>query len=546
MILSRVRARRAQIVLSLALASAAVGSTAHAQAPAEAPAAPAAPGAQPAPAPVVQDEVAPVAPAAVAEPAPAAQAPVATPPADTAVAVTTVQAAPEAKPAEEPHARLDYSDGSFYFRSANDNLVLVPSGRVHIDSYSFAGPGVPRYHKGNGAGLSTNFFFRRAIIEMGGLIRNKWFFWFGGNFAPTSIDDKQSPISTANVYDGFIGYMPTPRLRIYFGQYNAPFTMENVTSSRWLDMMERALVIRTVATPYNKADGLMLWGDTENKSFEYQVGVFGGDGMNRPSVDNRVDGMARLVVRPLAKRDDALKRLHVGVGGRFGSRNPDFVMYDAPGLSTPGGYTFWTPNYKDATGAVVHVVPSSKQGAFSAEAYVPFERFDVRGEVVYVNENRREAPDADKTMTLRRGKFSGVGGYGQMSVWLLGTPRINGNPAGNYGVLKVPSDLGAQAPYALQLVARGEVMRLNYDANSRSGADAGGLSGSTTDIKVNAYQLGLNYWATKHIRLTAEYSLYQFPGSKPTNQAQAPGEKQGLSKDAHTLNEISFRVGLAL
>ena len=147
----------------------------------------------------------------------------------------------------------------------------------------------------------------------------------------------------------------------------------------------------------------------------------------------------------------------------------------------------------------MHVVPSSKQGAFSAEAYVPFERFDVRGEVVYVNENRREAPDADKTMTLRRGKFSGVGGYGQMSVWLLGTPRINGNPAGNYGVLKVPSDLGAQAPYALQLVARGEVMRLNYDANSRSGADAGGLSGSTTDIKVNAYQLGLNYWATVYL-----------------------------------------------
>ena len=44
-----------------------------------------------------------------------------------------------------------------------------------------------------------NLFFRRFVIEMGGLIRGKWFFWLGGNFAPTAVDDKQNPLSTANV-----------------------------------------------------------------------------------------------------------------------------------------------------------------------------------------------------------------------------------------------------------------------------------------------------------------------------------------------------------
>ena len=149
------------------------------------------------------------------------------------------------------------------------------------------------------------------------------------------------------MYDGFIGYHADPRLRIYVGQYNAPFTMENVTSSRWLDLMERSLIVRTLATPYNKADGLTVWGETRgNKSFEYQVGVFGGDGMNRPNIDNRFDGMGRVVVRPLAS-DGALERFHIGAGAPLRSRDDSAVHYDAPTLSTPGGYAFWSPVYTD-------------------------------------------------------------------------------------------------------------------------------------------------------------------------------------------------------
>jgi hypothetical protein len=62
----------------------------------------------------------------------------------------------------------------------------------------------------------------------------------------------------------------------------------------------------------------------------------------------------------------------------------------------------------------------------------------------------------------------------------------------------------------------------------------------------------VNYWATKHVRLTAEYSLYNFPGtpvsamSGARNQAMAPGARGGTDPSARVLHEISFRVGLAL
>jgi phosphate-selective porin len=434
----------------------------------------------------------------------------------------------------------------FYLRSRGDKLVLVPGARIQMDTYSFQGPGVASYHRANGTGLKTNFFFRRCVIEMGGIIRRDWFFWIGGNFAPTTVDSGQNSLSTANVYDGFAGYMPTQNLRIYFGQYNAPFMMENVTSSRWTDFMERALIVRTLGIPANKGDGLMIWGNTENKSFEYQAGIFGGDGMNRPNVDNRFDGMGRFVVRPLAARRDALGKLHFGGSGRYGSRDPRFVRYDAPSLTTPGGYAFWSSSYGSGP-QETHVMPSSRQMAAAAELYVPFERFDVRGEFLYLDEGRREALASDRTKTLRSGTLSGYGAYAQLSIWLAGTPRINGNPAGLYGVTKLPTAIGTEADYALQLLMRGEVLRVDYDSHSHSGKSAGGLDAQTTNIAVNAYQLALNYWCTKHLRLTAEYSLYQFPGAPNShNQAVAPGVKSGSAPDASILNEFSFRVGLAL
>jgi hypothetical protein len=70
---------------------------------------------------------------------------------------------------------------------------------------------------------------------------------------------------------------------------------------------------------------------------------------------------------------------------------------------------------------------------------------------------------------------------------------------------------------------------------------------------VGSLQFAGTYWATKHIRLTGEYSLYAFPGaplsagSIASNQAAAPGAKANpADPSAKTLHEISFRVGLAL
>jgi phosphate-selective porin len=463
------------------------------------------------------------------------------PPPPPAIVVAAEPKKEDPKKEEEPRAKLDYSDGAFYFRSAGDKLVLVPSGRMHIDTYAWAGPGTGDYQRANGTGLKANMFFRRFILEMGGLVRGKWFFWVGGNFAATRIDDNQQPISTASVYDGWIGYDAAPELKIMGGQFNIPVSMENVTSSRWLDLMERTITAR-LAAPFNKDIGLMAWGSVAHGALDYQLALVGGDGMNRMSVDNRWDVMPRVLFRPMATDKGALGKLHVGASGRYGHRDPNYVMYEAPGVTTPGGFAFWSGNYGKAP-TRTRIVPSGAQLAVGGEAYVPFERFDLKGEFFYFNEARREADLAIPTNTYRVGGVKGTSWYAQLSFWPWGSPRINGQP-GTFGVPKLPKDLGKELPYGVQIVARFEMVRLAYQSNSTEGP-IGALDAKTDKIHINAYQLGVNYWATKHVRLTGEYSLYQTPGD--ANQAQSPGQKaNGNNPDAKHFHELSFRLGLSL
>lgn len=231
-----------------------------------------------------------------------------------------------------------------------------------------------------------------------------------------------------------------------------------------------------------------------------------------------------------------------------------FVNCNAPGMSTPGGYVDWSPVSTAADKTEVHILPSGDQGVVVGELYVPLERFDLKSEVMYAYEERREAASTARSTTLRKGALEGWGGYAQLSYWPLGTPRVNGNPAGRYFGLRAPKDRGAEAPYGLQLVARAETLHLKYSGNSVTPElPNAGPSSLTNNIRVDAIQLGANYWATKHIRLTTEYSFYSFPGTPAsagagaTNQAAAPGAR-GTPADptANHLHEVSFRVGLAL
>jgi len=108
-------------------------------------------------------------------------------------------------------------------------------------------------------------------------------------------------------------------------------------------------------------------------------------------------------------------------------------------------------------------------------------------------------------------------------------------------------------PRGLELVAKWEQLRLEYDGAARAG-EADSKSNLDGKIKVDALSLGANYWWTRHLRLTVNYVLNRMPdstaGGSPDQRAMAPGNlvAAGVNDDArtsaHTLHEVSARVGV--
>jgi hypothetical protein len=208
-------------------------------------------------------------------------------------------------------------------------------------------------------------------------------------------------------------------------------------------------------------------------------------------------------------------------------------------------------------------MPSSSQWALGADVYAPIGKLDIMGEVIYLNENTREAVDGYQLspFTERLGGLTGVGWYAQVGYWIFGDQEIIGPPS--YGrPIHVDLTKPQKRPQeGLQAMVKFEQLLLNYNGNSRSGA----LDSLTPNgnINVDALEFGVNYWATKHLRVGLNYSYYAFPSSAPTTASSPGGPVQGSTQRAvapgqllakgvddgardggHDLHEIQARVGV--
>jgi phosphate-selective porin len=515
---------------------------------------------------------------------------------DAAVAAAVADPAKNPALAKDGHPLAGYHDGLFYMRDENDNFRLYVQGRAQIDSYNYLGPGVS-----SSTTLVPTVFLRRIRPEITGEILKNWQFMIAGDFGATSLDNpkgngtetvaaapgtnptaataKYASAQTAHIgaapTDVFVNFHAHSIFNVQVGQFDAPFMMENRTSDKYIPFMERSLAVRDVGIPTNKEIGAMAWGELENKLFFYSLGLFDGDGQNKLNTDARGDFMARAFVHPLATvSKDELKNLQIGGSVRTGSRDPQNVNYDYNSFSTQGNYTFWAPTYTGSKGTT-HIIPSGAQNGVAGELRVPVSMFDLQSEIVYIHNGTRESVEGyQSTNTERFGDLHGTSYYVQLGFWPIGNRDINGmpgyeNPA--HLTFKKPDSERPHATQmpdekpkqALQLLVKWEQMMLTYQSASRAGAvDPKNIDG---DINVNTFSVGVNYWATKHIRLSANYVLDMFPDSAPvkatsagspvqtsTQRALAPGNTLATGVDdtarntANTLHEILFRVGVAL
>ncbi len=87
------------------------------------------------------------------------------------------------------------------------------------------------------------------------------------------------------------------KFRVVFGQYKVPFGRQQMTSSGNQQFVDRSLV----ADEYERGRdiGVSVQGAVWSNKIEYRVGMFNGNGLNRPSNDNdKFQYNARLMWQP--------------------------------------------------------------------------------------------------------------------------------------------------------------------------------------------------------------------------------------------------------
>ncbi|AKT36619.1 porin [Chondromyces crocatus] len=465
----------------------------------------------------------------------------------------------------------------FFIRSSNDLFRLYPMARLHLDMHSSFGPGLgERSGFRDETAPQVSFFARRIRLELGGDLLRRLSFMLGVDFggqpllnndgsmssglarpgedptlAPPSWAPFQATGPVAVLANNWINYRALPFLNFMVGQFMAPYSLENMTSSNDTLFMERVLPIRAFIFPHHREIGLMAWGELPNRLAVYHVGIFSGDGPNRPGVDSLPAVIGRIYCRPFATTSEhLLARAQIGVSAMYAARDQARVGTDYPRISTGQFTTIWEPRYQDASGQTMRVIPSGAQRAVGGELWLPLRQFDFRSEVHYVDNHTREATEgAQLSNTERLGQLRGVGWYAALSLW-LGDAQINGEPGLGSRPIQLAADQDASPRTALQLTGVVGGVHATYEGASRGGIPTlrSSMHGDGTQEAIDVMQYGVaaTYWHTRHLRLMANYNIYQSPrGGTVSAVDQASSRPPSNSEQgAHLAHELGGRVAV--
>jgi hypothetical protein len=481
------------------------------------------PGAAPPPAPPpgLPPESEPV-PAAPVAPAPAALAPVPPPPPEAAPPAaglaTPVVPAPVLPVSAEPLA--GFSDGNAFLRSPDNDFILFPSGRLQVDTYLFRYSGDK-----NKAKIPNNtFLLRRARLELGGWIGSFVYFWLAGDFA-LGPPAAAAPVAPANIAttDDFVALAPWNNLAILqVGQFDAPFTLENRTSDKYFDFMERSITVRAFGIPDNKEMGAMLHGFNDERNYYYSAGVFNGDGQNFKNADREFDWMGRAWVAPFSFSGPG--PLHdVEIGGSLWTGDRANTL--APtSQTTQAGFTFlnfgqFTTAYNGTANTAMQLRQVGRMNAAAGEINAPIDhKYGVRGEFVW-----KHSPLSEETIAsngagtiVRAADLKGYSFYGEAWVWLMGDDRIIGDLQGIQPFVRYKK-FGVRAiQNGLMVAARYEHLDENVTSEATAATivpDAPALGKTIVD----SGELGINYWHSKRFRATFNYVVNHFGQGSDAN-----------------------------
>lgn len=338
--------------------------------------------------------------------------------------------------------------GGLKVESADGNFEGQVGGRIMLD-YA--------YYDDDKRKLGSGSEIRRARLFVSGKMWKLWKFKFQTDFAGNEVDIKDAYLS----YGGF------KPLSIKAGNFKEPFSIEELTSSKYITFMERAMVVDAFAPSRN----LGLQAHAYGNIWQGAIGLF-GEGIDSPGTDQS-QGYGTAGRATFAPINSDTRVLHVG--GAFEWRTG--YQDDEVRFRTRPESHVTNVRFVD-TGTIDNVDDTLK---FNGEIAGVFGPWSLQGEYIQTDVSRKDgSEDVD---------FNGYYVFG--SWFLTGESRPYDVEGGDFGRVKPTSVLGKGGYGAWEFGVRYS----NLDLNSKD------INGG----KENNVTVGLNWYPTSHTRLMFNY-----------------------------------------
>lgn len=333
--------------------------------------------------------------------------------------------------------------GHLKFKSKDDEFEFQVGGRVQVDTAFFK----------NDPALNNGSEIRRARLFMSGKVFNDWKFKAQFGFAGNETD----------IEDAYIRYTGFDVGDITVGHFKEPWSLEELTSSKYITFMERALPVEAFAPSRKLGAGF----GHHAKNWTATVGAFANGESAENDNDNEGHGVAaRATYTPIIAEN---KLIHLGAYGEYRDPQDSTVRYRTRPESHIANVRLVD------TGDIEDVDHTVKWGLEAASVWGPY---SVQGEYMSVDNDLSGGSDPD---------FNGWYAYG--SWFITGESRAYKN--GVFSRVKPKSIVGKGGHGAWELAARYSDIDLN---------DSGIEGGEEKDLTI-----GVNWYATPTIRFMGNY-----------------------------------------
>ncbi|MCA8978450.1 MAG: porin [Planctomycetes bacterium] len=390
----------------------------------------------------------------------------------TALANEAASEAPSAfpvleQPATQPVAPAEYGwsyqpGTGLTYSSADGGNKISFGGRIMNDwAFMSADDGTKGVDPTNPFVDGTEF--RRARLEASGTLYDKVSFKASYDFAsnPTT--------GFRDVWMGISDVVGTTDFRV--GKQKEPFSLEEITSSKYITFMERSLA-NSMAPAYNT--GAVLHDHYDESHVSYGIGVFrdtGEDGSSAQQKDGAYNFTGRVTWAPVYDAEDA-RLVHVGIAGSL--RRPEM----SSGVSTRPEAHLAPPVLDSGS---INTDQVTQYGGEFAWVGGPW---SVQAEyIMQTISGLAGAPDVDTT-----------GYYAFVSYFLTGESRPYHASDGSFGRVKPAKNYGQDGSGAWELAARYSSLDIDAPAVATAG-------------DVNDITIGANWYLNPNARIMFNYVL---------------------------------------